>query len=300
MATNTTKKDTTKGTTKKDTTKTDTTKTNTNTVSVSDVAKKRVQMEAAKNEAVALCCEYNDARAWWDSYINGDKPEGEFPRKLVDIDADIQKKTAEYNKHSREVFYDECMSTPNPTLTAIKTLQYRTITAKDKKEKGSDDMALKIENADTYVDIWDFCSSRVKNTAKWVPTLERINYAMYQAYAGRVDATLGNYKIDAQALAVTLTYEGKPLENDDEILDKKGAILRENLQMLADLMMGKDVVKVEDRDANAVSMDHGGWGKKKFSIRTNDDHKFCMSLTRALSRAAVNGEYTVENANLTN
>jgi len=254
------------------------------------LTEKKAKLEELKAAAETLAAEYNEADAYYMALAAGEEPEGEEPRKLSAVMADIKKAEGDYKTLSMDVLYDECRASSNPMQELIKRLTYTTISAKPVKPDGvpdADYTVLSVAEGSAYVDIIHF-GNAIKTATKWFPRLQRLNHELHNVVSKRVKGVTGTYVMSAEAASLDM---GK-----NPCADKN---LQAILQTIADEMLGKDVAKLEARDAGFIRETYASTGRGKNAVKCQGDKEFALTMARMLNRVITKCDYVIESKNYT-
>lgn len=237
---------------------------------------KKAELVKLRAAAEGLVKEYNDA------YQNG---KFEAANKA---DSSITETINQYTSIVREMCFEDCRSTDDPMLAAVKTLSYVTIGVKDEK-KGDDATPVRIiVDKDRQIDLLKlhrFCGSIGKD-ADWVNIAQKMNFLLTAQKA--VDLGINPKAInDCYAMSeIAKQYDmGKNPTSKTNLL--------KTLQKVVTAMIGPDY-KVTSHDVNFLMSVYSKKNRKALTVTCANHRYFRNYLAEICHRVVTQKQYAID------
>jgi len=236
-------------------------------------------LEVIYADAVKACTDYNEAMA------------AEKAADAVKAAAVLTEKVGMYTAQAQDICFCDCRDSDDPMLTAVKTLTFQTITAKDDKIEGTDATVRKVEFKDRQIDLeklHKFCkeSGGIGADKKWIHMAQKLNYLFtaHKATELGIDPKEVNDSYAMSNIAREIRFGKNPLSNT--------SILK-TLQSVITAMVGAEY-KAVSHDVNYLKSVYSKKGKKALSVSCANHRYFYGYLMDVCHRIVMGKTYSVE------
>lgn len=230
-----------------------------------------------KATAEAKCLEYNAAMQ---------------EARLADaakLDEEITEAVNEYTGLARTMCFDMCKNTPDPMLTAVKTLQFMTIATKD--EKIEDEKLTKRSIVDRIasidlVKLHKFCDG-IGQDKDWYHLVQKMNYHLTLRQCDRLG-------VDPKSVKDSYLMSDVARQKDLGKNPTSNTTLLKTLQTVITAMIGEQY-KATSHDVNYLVDIYCKKKNGKALTVSVSNHKYLVSyLAEVCHRIVTNGRYGVD------
>ena len=229
-----------------------------------------------RSEAEGLVKDYNEA-------IQTGKYED-----ATKADSAITEKVNEYTATVRDMCFEDCKNTENPMLTAVKTLSFVTIAAKD-EQRGDDKVPVRsIVDKEKPIDLLKldkYCGG-IGADKNWAHIAQKMNFLLtaQKAVDLGIDPKTVNDSYAMSAIAQEINMGKSPTSKTN---------LLKTLQAVVTAMLGEDY-KATSHDVNFLLSVYSKKNRKALTVSCANHRNFRNYMAEICHRIALNLSYELD------
>ena len=229
------------------------------------------KLNGIRADAEAKCKEYNEL------YQNGKFEEA------GKVDEALKKLINEYTGIVRDMCFEDCKNTENPMLTAVKTLSYTTIFAKDEEVGESKTPVRSIEERAKTIDLLrfkKFCGGHLGHDQNWDHAIQKMNFTLTAQKCKDlgIDPKRVNDSYSMSEIAKQYDLGKNPASNTN---------LLKTLQIIVTAMLGEGY-KATSHDVNYLTSIYSKKTRKALTV-TCANHRYLTAYICEICHRIVTG-----------
>lgn len=203
-------------------------------------------------------------------------------------DLEIANAVNEYTSVSRDACFDECKSTDDPMMAAVKMLTFTTIAAKDEKVSEDKIPVRTIVDKEKPIDLLKldkYCGG-IGSDEKWVYALQKMNMLLtaQKAVDLGLDPKAVNDSYSMSEIARELDMGKSPTSKTN---------LLKTLQTVVSAMIGDDY-KATSHDVNFLMSVYSRKNRKALTVSCANHRSFCAYLAEICHRIVTEKSYELD------